>query len=376
MLTCSHQQTPISNTVTIQNNRLYQWYNLLFFVLVLLSGCRNNRPDGITIIWDEQKAKAVHIPSKLVPEQNLDSVKSLTSIRLTGNSTDIFGNLYADDGIVFEPLLPFTPGSSYEVFYRGKLAGTFSIPRNNASAPVLQSAYPGKDTVPVNILKIYLQFSQPMRESVSSQYIRLLKNGTDTLPDVFLDLQPELWNEDRTVLTIWFDPGRIKRDLQPNQKMGAPLEEGVGYKLLVDSHWQNAQGKPMEKKFTASFVAGTRDSLSPDPARWTVQSPKAGSSDPLIIDVQESLDHFLLLETVQVVTKQGNIIKGRFITEKNDSQLHFIPASNWQAGAYQLFIDAKLEDLAGNNLNKPFDRDVTKTKAADIAVYKKDFVIR
>ena len=77
--------------------------------------------------------------------------------------------------------------------------------------------------MPENLLKIYLRFSHPMREGQSDKYISLIKNGKDTLPDVFLNLQPELWNEDRTVLTVWLDPGRIKRDLQPNLKLGNPL---------------------------------------------------------------------------------------------------------------------------------------------------------
>ena len=40
----------------------------------------------------------------------------------------------------------------------------------------------------------------------------------------FLDLQPELWNAEGTVLTLWLDPGRIKRDLIPNKELGIPLK--------------------------------------------------------------------------------------------------------------------------------------------------------
>ena len=61
-------------------------------------------------------------------------------------------------------------------------------------------------------------FSQPMQEGVSAEHICLVKGEKDTLKNVFLDLQPELWNHDRTMLTLWLDPGRIKRDLQPNRQ--------------------------------------------------------------------------------------------------------------------------------------------------------------
>jgi len=34
--------------------------------------------------------------------------------------------------------------------------------------------------------------------------------------------------------------------------------------------------------------------------------------------------------------------------------------NNWNKGNYKLLIEAKLEDLAGNNLNRLFDTDITQ----------------
>ena len=55
-----------------------------------------------------------------------------------------------------------------------------------------------------------------MEEGRSTRYVVLVKEGVDTLKGTFLDLQPELWNDDATELTLWLDPGRIKLDLIPN----------------------------------------------------------------------------------------------------------------------------------------------------------------
>ena len=66
-----------------------------------------------------------------------------------------------------------------------------------------------------------------MQEGQALENITVIKNGKDTIPSIFLDLQPELWNKERTILTLWLDPGRIKRDLQPNKKLGLPLELGA-----------------------------------------------------------------------------------------------------------------------------------------------------
>jgi hypothetical protein len=376
MLTCSHQQMKVSSNQYIQLSRLCRWCNLLFFVATLVTACRNSSSD-ITVRWDQQKATGVHIPSVLLPEQNADSAVLYLVVRKTGDTTRILGDYRSDNGIVFEPLLPFVRGSSYEISYRNDRIQNFTIPAGEPGAvPALLAIYPKQDTLPVNLLKLYLQFSQPMRESVSDQYIRLIRNGTDTLQDAFLNLQPELWNEDRTVLTIWFDPGRIKRDLQPNQRMGAPLEEGARYRVYISGSWQDAQGIALGKSGSNDFIAGSRDSISPEPAGWVIHFPRQGSTDPLVIRLTEPLDHFLLEESIQVADQKGNKIKGKVATLDNDTRVQFVPAVNWLPGGYQVIIDPKLEDLAGNNLNKPFDRDVTKTKAPDdTRVHKRTFRI-
>ena len=41
------------------------------------------------------------------------------------------------------------------------------------------------------------------------------------MKSIFLELENELWNPEHTQLTLWLDPGRIKRDLIPNQRKRA-----------------------------------------------------------------------------------------------------------------------------------------------------------
>lgn len=336
--------------------------------------CTQTRTDT-EIIWEDQKAAAVFIPVKKLPGIDERTALSSIAIRLENSHTNILGNAQWKDGVLFEPLIPFTPGLQYHIFYRDALLDSFRVLSADTSKhPQLVKIYPAADSVPVNMLKIYLQFSAPMRENVSAKYVRLIRNGNDTLHDVFLDLQPELWNEDRTVLTLWLDPGRIKRDLQPNQRMGNPLQENTRYTLYVAPGWSSTQGLALAKSFTHDFIAVKRDSLSPDPVQWKLAIPKIGTEQPLIIDLRETLDHFLLAESLQVATSAGKVLQGKWQINNKDSRCEFHPAQPWLPGNYQLIIDAKLEDMAGNNLNKPFDRDIKNTKApADKAEYYKYF---
>ncbi len=368
-----------TNTVTIKNIRLRAVRNLIFFLIPVLFSC-NSRETGIHIIKDGQRAKAVSIPRNLAADIADDSIGTVVQVKLKSGhpSVAIFGKyIHNNDSIVFEPYIPFTPGLEYEVFVGNKQAGSFKIPAGNiADAPTVLAVYPSPDTLPENLLKVYIRFSQPMQEARSAQHIVLIKNNKDTLTNVFLDLQPELWNDTRTVLTVWLDPGRIKRDLQPNLRLGNPLQEKNKYTLLVTNGWKGANGISLQKDFTKQFVASKRDSLSPVPHNWDLEIPKTNTKDEFKIDLKEPLDHFLLEESLQVVTDKNIPVKGKWVIDKDDRHCAFIPTETWSAGNYILVIASRLEDLAGNNLNRPFDRDITKTKTPPVtATYRRNFVI-
>jgi hypothetical protein len=77
-----------------------------------------------------------------------------------------------------------------------------------------------------------------------------------------------------------------------------------------------------------------------------------------------------------VTDKNGVTIKGAFSIPAKDKTAAFIPAEPWAAGNYTLLVASKLEDLSGNNLNRPFERDLLKTKQPSTQThYSKNFVI-
>ena len=44
--------------------------------------------------------------------------------------------------------------------------------------------------------------------------------------------------------------------------------------------------------------------------------------------------------------------------EDQERQWVFMPISPWRSGIYQLVVPTTLEDLAGNNVGKPFEVDL------------------
>ncbi|GAB3925708.1 Ig-like domain-containing protein [Larkinella terrae] len=339
--------------------------SLIFFVFAGFFACRQStETTGVSIHWRDQRATGISIPQNRIASFSPDSISQLLTVRLakTGAQPAILGEYQlADNAIIFEPLIPFTRGLRYEVWLRNQRLDGFEIPlADPKDAPELLAVYPSPDSLPDNLLKIYLRFSRPMREGQSQKYVALLKNRTDTVPGVFLDLQPELWNPDRTMLTLWLDPGRIKRDLQPNKRLGVPLQKSVHYQLVVSNSWPDQQGTKLTKAFTKSFVTIPRDSLSPDPSRWQITPPAADGNQPVDIAFGEPLDYSLLTETLHIIGEDGKSLPGEWRIGDEEKTAHFKPAQNWKPGRYTLRIEARLEDLAGNNLNRPFDRDLTQ----------------
>lgn len=320
----------------------------------------------MAIRWQNKRATGISIPTQLIPAGLDDSLDRVLSVRLAGGQTAMLGRYQRlGDTLIFEPLIPFTRGLHYSVWLRDKRLAEITVPNLSADDhPALLAIYPSQDSLPENLLKIYLHFSRPMREGQSQQYVALLKNSSDTLPGVFLDLQPELWNADRTRLTLWLDPGRIKRDLIPNKLLGAPLQAGRQYQLVVSAAWPDEQGANLGKITTKTFVTVPRDSLSPDPARWLLHEPKSGNVQPLDVAFGEALDYTLLTETLHVFRENGAAVLGKwkFLDEEKRGSFH--PDEVWKVGRYRLKIESRLEDLAGNNSNRPFDRDISVPEPA------------
>jgi hypothetical protein len=365
----------------LQHNiiRLYFLYSLIFFAIIPSCTQREKSAASISLVWDNNQAKALAIPKKLADE-NIDSLKTWLRVSVeNGNSVAMLGDYsLVDDNVLFTPLVPFTRGLGYDVYFRNKLIGKIKVPAaDSADAPVVLNIFPSQDTLPENLLKIYLQFSSPMREGDSKKYLTLVDEKNDTMQFVFLDLQPELWSQEGTILTVWLDPGRIKRDLIPNRKLGNPLQNGKSYTVMISDQWQDTKGLKLKQSFSKRFFTTTRDSISPDPASWGLNTVTANTTQPLEINFKEPLDYFLLQETIGIADKNNIEVPGEIRILDKEKGIRFIPANKWKPGKYVIQVQPVLEDLAGNNLNRPFDRDLSVKKInEDKIIFIKPFEIK
>ncbi|TDH21332.1 hypothetical protein EXU57_20570 [Segetibacter sp. 3557_3] len=360
--------------------RLHCIGSLIFFACTLLQGCRQATTSSIEIVYHSNTATAIAVPKRILNGATDKEISNKLKVYVdTTRSISMLGDyLVESERVVFTPLVPLSGNMDYAVYFNDELLGKVQVssPVTNPRTSLL-TVYPAIDTVPENLLKVYLQFSAPMREGQSLKHIALINRNNDTLPDIFLDLQPELWNKERTVLTVWLDPGRIKRDLIPNRQSGNPLKQGESFTLVVSSGWKDRNNLPLQQEYKKAFVVGARDSLSPALEQWNLQVPSQGTREPLNATFNDVLDYFLAQESVRVVANTGIEVAGKTVVIDNQTKLRFTPDEPWLPGVYNLQVDPVLEDLSGNNLNRPFDRDLqVKNPNADRTSFEKRFEVK
>jgi len=277
----------------------------------------------------------------------------------------------ADDVVRFTPRFRVTEGLTYEASFapgRGEtealrsfgdvgISGSFEIPRSMPeSSTTVVAVYPSSDRVPMNLLKLYLHFSAPMRLGEAYEHIRLLDEDDQVVEDAFLVVREELWDPERRRFTLFLDPGRIKEDLVPHEQLGLPLNEGRRYTLVVDQGWRDGAGNPLAGPFFKHLEVADLDRTSPAPDGWVLDTPAVGSLEPLTIQLGEPMDHALLHRMI-TVRRGGAELTGTVEVAANESLWRFRPERPWTAGTYRIRVDPAIEDLAGNTPHRLFDED-------------------
>jgi len=262
---------------------------------------------------------------------------------------------------VFKSKYGFSNGASYTVFVKGNsnVAQRFiiKVPEIKLKpSTYIKNVYPTTSKLPMNQLKFYIEFSAPMRLGNAFEQIHLYKLPEGKLEsEAFLVTAEELWNPDRTRVTIFFDPGRIKRGVQPNLQLGLPLVEGNTYKLVIDKGWLDLNDVKLIKGFEKTFDVISVDRQSPNPKNWKIDFPSTKNKSSVKIDFKEAMDFGLLHSAIVIVDETNIYVEGSIRLSENENKWTFTPKKQWLKGSYKIIINAWLEDLSGNNLNRKFD---------------------
>jgi len=269
-----------------------------------------------------------------------------------------------ETGLRLTPSFGLTRGATYRAVVQPPEGETVSadhtIPVGEAAAvPSLKQVYPTGKQLPANLLKFYLYFSEPMRESrdVFDQ-IHIEDDQGERVHAPWRRRQ--LWSENATRLTLWIHPGRIKRGVNLREELGPVLEPDRKYNLVIDKTLRSAAGIPLGKAIRHKFSTMAEDYERPLPENWRLAVPKSGTRDPLKVTANEPLDHILIERHINVVDSAGQEIAVNFELAPGESAWSIQPESPWKDAPHRLVISGFLEDLAGNTRLRVFDTDLTQ----------------
>ncbi|MBE1273410.1 hypothetical protein [Enterovibrio baiacu] len=280
---------------------------------------------------------------------------------------------YRVDGntVLFDPAFDFVKGQQYTISTRGQgadkpaLEGFVIKPDQAFSSPQVTQIYPSGDDIPENTLRFYIQFSSPMQPHMATRFIKLVNENGITDDAAFMHFKQELWSEDRTRLTLLMDPGRIKRGVAQNLTLGPALLEGSRYSIIIKEGWPTANNGLSTQRYEKTFTVSKALRHLPSTNSWQIDAPETQTKGPLTLRFDRPFDQQLLKKAIRVLDSSGQIIAGNMTVDDNETRWQFTPDSVWQTDSIQIEIDARLEDVAGNNFRELMDHTVT-AKARDV----------
>ena len=274
--------------------------------------------------------------------------------------------------LMFTPAFPFVAGQKYVVQLQtqkgqkgwGQERTEFTIaPENPLAEAKVAGVYPSGNVLPENVLRFYIHFAMPMKPHVAFDYIKLLDDAGNADEAAFMKFKQELWNEDRTRLTLLMDPGRIKREVATNVRLGPALRAGKRYELKVEGGWPTADGASLLTAFSKPFVVDEALRELPNKDQWDITVPGMGTRDAIEVGFDRPFDYQLLLKDIRVLSEDGQQIKGEIQIDKHEHEWRFLPDHPWAVENMLIIVNSELEDVAGNNFKDLLDHRVgTETK--------------
>lgn len=221
--------------------------------------------------------------------------------------------------------------------------------------------------VPANLLRMYVEFSGPMGARQVLPHVQLLDARGEPVPLAFVEVPGGLWDPERTRLTLFIHPGRIKRGVGPHQVLGPVLVEGERYRLHVAAAARDAAGLPLVESFEVPLVVGPEDHASPDPFSWRLELPRM-PEDALTVVLNEPADRALLARLPRVEDAAERAIEGRMEVDEDGLRFKFLPKAPWRSGDYRLVVPPSLEDPAGNRVDRLFEEKPEQGEGASVGI--------
>lgn len=217
---------------------------------------------------------------------------------------------------------------------------------------------PASSSLPENLLRMHIRFTEPMREGLFMDYIEVIDvDSGKPVPWVFFDSFYELWNQDRTRLTLLVDPGRVKTGLAANSELGRAFVAGNQYSVNIKQGWVSISGTKIDQDYSHRFTATPQVRTRIKPENWEIEVLR----NSIEIDFQRVIDIHSLNAHVVLVTADDEAIFGQWISYNNGQSARF----NYTGAKTpnRIAVRNRFEDVAGNTIVAAFDHAAGDSKA-------------
>jgi hypothetical protein len=271
------------------------------------------------------------------------------------------------DALRFDALMSFERNLCYRAIFdlRGLGVGRFASDililnfsiesTRKAEPPEVLHVYPSCESLPENLLRFYIRFSNSMQRGYAAKEIVVLDADGATVPDVLYRAPVELWDREMRILTVLLDPGRLKRAVGPNRELGAPMKVGKTYGLAIGTGVLDSSGYGLRHSIVKRFNVTEAVRARVDLMSWSLALPATNTRQQLVLMFPSSLDWALLSNSVAVLSAEGCEVDGRIVIDESETRWAFTPAAAWTAGKYRVRVASGLEDVCGNNTLTAFD---------------------
>ncbi len=200
--------------------------------------------------------------------------------------------------------------------------------------------FPSGGEIPENLLRLSIAFPAAPAPGILERIALRAADGPE-IDRPFL--QQELWSPDGKMLTLLLHPGRVKSGLRAHDEAGRPLRSGDHVTLLLDA------------RALKTWRIGPARTAAPDPHRWTVQPPRAGTRDAVVVALDAPIDAQAVGYLV-IVSPRGEKMKGHAALAAGEQHWRLTPEAAWTEGEHRILIHPRLEDPQGNALRNRFEQ--------------------
>lgn len=219
------------------------------------------------------------------------------------------------------------------------ISAIFTLRVAAAQPPRVAVVYPRGPTISSHTLRILIRFTMPVMTETLPR-LHLVNSEGREIQHAFLP--QELWSPDRRVLTVLFDPARLKTGVGKHDTLGGPLNSSSRVELLLGT------------MILKSWQIASSPCRGMSSREWKRAIPVSGTREPLRITFPESVD-YAASRSLIVVDFMGHRVQGHSLLTHHERQWIFRPSHPWIAGRFHILANSMFETPCGDRYRHPFE---------------------